>query len=140
MKVMTYKDGDVSESTTLERRARSEAGRVLSALARNMEHDNGLRCIFQSVAVMADYELWGIEDRLNNMRTHWSESCAKYQADIDELMNSRKEDRNERDKAYATRDAMAADVATLQNERDKLLRELADTQEAYRKFREVHEK
>jgi uncharacterized protein YlxW (UPF0749 family) len=84
-----------------------------------MDANNGLRSIFQSIAVMADYELWRTEDCLNNMRTNWSKSLEKSQA---------------------TRDQLAADVATLQNERNKLLRELADTQEAYRKFREVHEK
>lgn len=103
---------DATCETQVAPRRRSEAGQVLSALARNMDHDNGLRSIFYSIAVMADYELWSIEDCLNNMRTNWSESLEKSQATIDQL---------------------AADVSTLQNERDKLLRELAETQEAYRK-------
>lgn len=112
-------NSETKNETGLMPRRRSEAGQVLSALARNMDSDNGLRAIFHSVAVMADYELWNIEDCLDNMRSHWSESCARHQE---------------------TLDAMAADVATLQNERDKLLRELADTQEAYRKYREAQEK
>jgi ElaB/YqjD/DUF883 family membrane-anchored ribosome-binding protein len=79
-----------------------------------MDSDNGLRIVLNSLACMADYEHWNLEDLIHQMRAERSESVFLTRENYDSIM---------------------ADLATVQNEREKLLRELADTQETYRKMR-----
>ncbi len=90
----------------------------MSAIARHMDDDNGLKIILKAIATMADAEHWQLEDCLNRLRGQWSESVEQYQTQVDSLQ---------------------ADIATINAERDKLLRELAQTQEAYRVYRQSDE-